>query len=35
MKPRPAGDLRAAMIAFAVLEAIALAAFVAYVVLWK
>lgn len=32
---RPIGDVRAIIIAFAVLEAIALAAFVAYVVWWK
>lgn len=31
---KPTGDLRTALIAFAVLEGIAMAAFVAYVVFW-
>lgn len=32
---KPTGDLRTTIIAFAVLEGIALTAFVAYMVFWK
>lgn len=32
---KPNGDFRTAIIVFAVIEGIALSAFVAYVVLWK